>query len=244
MIKEIVKTVSEKGFRFFTTEKGIYILGDAREVLKLVPSSSIDAIVTDPPWGVEFDEYDNFDVFLQIRDELYRVLKNDSWLVFYFMPKRIYDIASYAQLFEYRWMMPYLLESYGTVSRNPLGGQAGYSIVMVFAKGKPKVRFPRIDVLYADELPIVIEKVREPQFKPTYTTSALLTMFTKEGDVVLDPFAGYGSIPLVCELFNRKWIAIEIDPIKYAVAERIIREKRVTSIKKLKKELEELVEKL
>ena len=60
MIKEIVKTVSEKGFRFFTTEKGIYILGDAREVLKLVPSSSIDAIVTDPPWGVEFDEYDNY----------------------------------------------------------------------------------------------------------------------------------------------------------------------------------------
>jgi DNA modification methylase len=239
MIKDVAKAVSEKGFKFFTTGKGIYILGDAREVLKLVPSNSIDAIVTDPPWGVEFDEYDNFGVFLQVRDELYRVLKNDSWLVFYFTPKRIYDITSYTQLFEYRWMMPYLFESYGTVSRNPLGGQAGYSIVMVFAKGKPKVRFPRIDILYADELPVVVEKVREPQFKPTYTTSVLLTMFTGEGDIVLDPFAGYGSIPLVCELFNRRWVAVEIDPIKYAVAERIIREKRVISIKKLKKELEE-----
>ena len=239
MIKDIVKIASEKGFKFFTTERGVYILGDARDVLKLVPSNSVDAIVTDPPWGMEFDEYDDFKVFLDARDELYRVLKNDSWLVFYFTPKRIYDIASYAQLFEYRWMMPYLFESYGTVSRNPLGGQAGYSIVMVFTKGKPKVRSPRRDVLYADELPIVVEKVGEPQFKPTYTTSALLIMFTKEGDIVLDPFAGYGSIPLICELFNRRWIAVEIDPIKYAVAERIIREKRVTSIKKLKKELKE-----
>ena len=89
----------------------------------------------------------------------------------------------------------------------------------------------------------MIMKIETAQFKPTYTTSALLTMFTKEGDVVLDPFAGYGSIPLVCELFNRKWIAIEIDPTKYAVAGRIIREKRVTSIKKLKKELEESMQK-
>jgi DNA modification methylase len=76
-------------------------------------------------------------------------------------------------------------------------------------------------------------------FKPTYTTSALLTMFTEEGDVVLDPFAGYGSIPLVCELFNRRWIAVEIDPVKYAVAERVIRERRVVSIKRLKKEIAE-----
>uniref|UniRef100_A0A7J2U1X7 Type II methyltransferase n=1 Tax=Ignisphaera aggregans TaxID=334771 RepID=A0A7J2U1X7_9CREN len=239
MIKDIVKIVSENGFKFFTTERGVYILGDARDVLKLVPSSSVDVIVTDPPWGVGFDEYDDFKVFLDVRDELYRILKNDSWLVFYFTPKRIYDITSYTQLFEYRWMMPYLLESYGTVSRNPLGGQAGYSIVMVFAKGKPKVKFPRIDVLYADELPVVIEKVREAQFKPTYTTSALLTMFTEEGDVVLDPFAGYGSIPLVCELFNRRWIAVEIDPVKYAVAERVIRERRVVSIRRLKKEIAE-----
>ena len=243
MIKDVVKAVSEKGFKFFTTEKGIYILGDAREVLKLAPSNSIDAIVTDPPWGVGFDEYDNFDVFLHVRDELYRVLKNDSWLVFYFTPKRIYDITSYTQLFEYRWMLPYVFTYYGSVTRNPLGTQASYSIIMVFSKGKPKINVKRKDIIFADELPIVEGNIMEPQFKPTFVTSVLLTMFTREGDVVLDPFAGYGSIQLVCELFNRRWIAVEIDPIKYAVAERIIREKRVISIKKLKKEIEESTQK-
>jgi predicted RNA methylase len=234
-VRGVVDAVSKSGLKLFATERGVYVLGDARQVLKMVPSGSIDAIITDPPWGVGFDEYDDFQAFLDVRDELYRVLRDNSWLVFYFTPKRIYDVLPYARLFEYRWMMPYLFESYGTVSRNPLGGQAGYSVVMVFAKGKPRVAFPRVDVLYADELPVVAEKVREPQFKPTYTTSVLLTMFTREGDVVLDPFAGYGSIPLVCELFGRRWIAIEIDPVKFAVAERIIREKRVVSIKRLKR---------
>jgi DNA modification methylase len=62
-------------------------------------------------------------------------------------------------------------------------------------------------------------------------------MFTKEGDLVLDPFAGYGSIPLVCELFNRRWIGIEIDPIKYEIAKKIISKKRVFDIQEMKEEL-------
>jgi hypothetical protein len=36
-------------------------------------------IITDPPWGVGFDEHDNFDVFLQVRDELYN-LKASSFM--------------------------------------------------------------------------------------------------------------------------------------------------------------------
>jgi DNA modification methylase len=62
-------------------------------------------------------------------------------------------------------------------------------------------------------------------------------MFTREGDLVLDPFAGYGSIPLVCELFGRKWIAVEIDPVKYQIAKRIIEARRVPDIKSLKEEI-------
>jgi len=127
--------------------------------------------------------------------------------------------------------------AYGSLSRNPFGTQASYSIVMVFAKGRPKVRIGRRDVIVADELPVVAEKIGEPQFKPTYVAATLLTMFTREGDLILDPFAGYGSIPLVCELYGRRWIAFEIDPVKYEVAKRIISEGRVRNIRKLREEV-------
>jgi DNA modification methylase len=62
-------------------------------------------------------------------------------------------------------------------------------------------------------------------------------MFTREGDLVLDPFAGYGSIPLVCELFNRRWVGVEIDPVKYEVAKRVLTDRRVRSIPRLRQEV-------
>jgi len=225
------------GGEVFQTSLGRLVLGDAREVLKSIPSSSVDAVITDPPWGVGFDEYDDLNVFLEVAPELYRVLKPDSWLVFFFTPKRIYDIDPIRRLFKYKWMIPYIFWSFGSISRNPLGSQAAYSIVMVFAKGEPKVKVARKDVIVSDELPIVEGNVKEPQFKPTYVVASLLTMFTREGDLVLDPFAGYGSIPLVCELFNRRWVGVEIDPVKFEVAKTIIATRRVANIAALKKKL-------
>jgi len=70
-----------------------------------------------------------------------------------------------------------------------------------------------------------------------YGVAALLSMFTKEGDLVLDPFAGYGSVPLVCELFNRRWVAVEVDPVKFEVARRIIAERRPRSVRELRKKV-------
>lgn len=73
--------------------------------------------------------------------------------------------------------------------------------------------------------------------KPTFTVSVLVTMFSREGDLVLDPFAGYGSIPLVCELFGRRWLAVEVDEVKYTIAEKVIKSRKVPDIKKLKEEI-------
>jgi DNA modification methylase len=234
---DVLARLDLSGLEYFRGERGVLILGDSREVLRRIPSGTVDAVITDPPWGVGFDEHDDFNAFLQVRDELYRVLKRDSWLVFFFTPKRVYDLQPYLQRFRYVWMIPYIFAGFGSVSRNPLGSQAAYSIIMVFAKGEPKVKAGRKDVIYSDELPVVEGNIKEPQFKPTFTVSVLLTMFTREGDLVLDPFAGYGSIPLVCELFNRKWIAVEIDPVKYQIARRVIEARRVPNIGRLKEEI-------
>jgi len=221
----------------FVTDLGRYCLGDARKLIGELSDRSVDVIITDPPWGVGFDEYDDLEVFFELEDEMFRVLKDDSWLVFFFTPKHVLELTRLRK-FEYVWMMPYLFWPYGTLSRNPIGGQAGYSVVMVFRKGKPKIVTSRRDVLLADEIPVLAEgKIKERQFKPTYTVQVLVTMFTKEGDLVLDPFAGYGSIPLVCELYGRRWLAFEIDPVKYAVARKIITERKVYNISKLRSTL-------
>jgi len=221
----------------YKTKLGTLYFGNTVEIIKSLPSNSFDAIITDPPFGLYMDEYDKLDNFLNITEDLYRVMKKDSWLIFYFATKKIFELTPLLKFFNYKWMIPYMI--FGSKYKNPIGLQMAYNIVMVFSKGKPKIYYKRRDLMFADELPVVTGKINEPQFKPTYITSCLLQIFTKEGDNILDPFTGYGSIPLVCELYNRRWVGIEIDPIKFRIAKRIITDKKVSDIRQLKKDIED-----
>lgn len=52
-----------------------------------------------------------------------------------------------------------------------------------------------------------------PIHKATYSTELcgkLLLLYTKEGDVVYDPFMGTGTTAIACHRGKRKWIGSEI----------------------------------
>ncbi len=46
---------------------------------------------------------------------------------------------------------------------------------------------------------------------------------SKEGDLILDPFCGSGSVCLACQRINRKWIGIELDEKWVGVAKEKIK---------------------
>lgn len=50
-----------------------------------------------------------------------------------------------------------------------------------------------------------------PTQKPTQLWTKLLNFYTKEGDLILDPFAGSQSLRIACHKMNRKYIGFEID---------------------------------
>ena len=50
-----------------------------------------------------------------------------------------------------------------------------------------------------------------PTQKPTQLWTKLLNFYTKEGDLILDPFAGSQSLRISCHKMNRKYIGFEID---------------------------------
>jgi DNA modification methylase len=193
---------------------GVYYLGDARKLIKYLPNECIDVIFTDPPYGLGYGNYDNENVFFELEDELYRVLKRNSWFIFFYTIKKIPNVFKLRR-FEYAWQ---IICYYSATQTKSFLGVRNYTPVFVFKKGNPEVISKKYDVIFAEELPIVKEKVENPLFKPTFTISVLLDMFSKENDLILDPFAGYGSIPIVAEFFKRRWIAFEIDSEKYEIA--------------------------
>jgi site-specific DNA-methyltransferase (adenine-specific) len=52
----------------------------------------------------------------------------------------------------------------------------------------------------------------------------LINMVTREGQTVLDPFAGSGSTGVACKNLNRNFIGIELDPEYFKIAEKRINE--------------------
>ena len=55
--------------------------------------------------------------------------------------------------------------------------------------------------------------------KPIKLLEHLIKLFSKEGSLVIDPFMGSGSTPLVCKQLNRHYIGIEIEEEYYNIAQ-------------------------
>lgn len=63
---------------------------------------------------------------------------------------------------------------------------------------------------------------------PTKLVERILTNFTKEGDIIYDPFCGSGSTGVACKRLGRNFIGTEIDPEQCRLAtERITNEGKV-----------------
>lgn len=61
-----------------------------------------------------------------------------------------------------------------------------------------------------------------PTVKPVALMEYLINMVTKEGQTVLDPFAGSGTTGIACVKLNRKFILIEKEPEYMEIAKRRI----------------------
>ena len=57
---------------------------------------------------------------------------------------------------------------------------------------------------------------------PEKLVERLLKLFTFKQDLVLDPFMGSGTTGVVCKLFERNFIGIEIDEHYYDLAQKRI----------------------
>lgn len=81
------------------------------------------------------------------------------------------------------------------------------------------------------ETPICMGKERtaHPTQKPKKVLGKLVRIFSNEGDTILDPFAGSGTLTDVCNDMNRNSISIEKDAGYFDIAQ-----KRLANISKIK----------
>lgn len=194
------------------------LYGDALELIKLIPDESVDLVFTDPPYGLGKEEIpgdESLEIFRKIAKESYRVLKKDAFFITFSSTKLLPEMFK-DNPFSYFWQ--FILYYPHSRVHSPIG-LAKYTACLVFKKGNPKVLSTYFDVITSKPDPEE-RAVNHPALKQKHFIRALLAMFSKEGDLILDPFIGSGSTAIACLQLGRKFIGFEIDKNYYEMAQK------------------------
>jgi DNA modification methylase len=222
-------------------------LGDALEILKGLPSASVDSVITDPPYcsGGSLEAQKNTGLqgvrTSNRSKEDFRWFHSDNmttgglvWLLRSMMVEaaRLLKPDRSALVFTDWRMVPQLapaLESCGMRWRNLIVWDKGstglgtgfrpcHEMLLEFVSGS--------NLYYTRDGSNVIrtrrvcpgERDHQAQ-KPAELLAALIKTVCPPGGVVLDPFMGSGTTGVACLMTGRRFVGCEVDPYYHATAE-------------------------
>ncbi|WP_192879900.1 DNA-methyltransferase [Haemophilus haemolyticus] len=214
---------------------------DAIDWLKTLDSSSVDLVITDPPYeSLEkhrkigtttrlkqsksssnqwFEIFPN-KRFEELLIEIYRVLKKDSHFYLFCDQETMFVIKPIAEKIGFKFWKPIVWDKVAIGMGYHY--RARYEFILFFEKGKRKLNNLSIP-------DILVEKriVRGyPTEKPINLAKVLIEQSTKENELIIDPFCGAGFVGVAAKLLNRQFygndtsleaITIATDRIKRAV---------------------------
>ncbi|MBW4045562.1 MAG: DNA methylase [Acidobacteria bacterium] len=195
--------------------------GDCIEVMRQMPANSVDFILTDPPYLVNFRDRqgrsipnDFDDIWLNpAMAEAYRVLKQDRVAVMF------YGWTKVDKFFE-AWLSTGFRPVGHLVFRKTYSSKSRFlsyrhEQAYLLAKGHPPMpKQPLADVL---EMPYSGNKLHPTQ-KPISALVPLIRSFSLPGESILDPFAGSASTCAAALLTGRRYIGIEMDETYFHAA--------------------------
>lgn len=212
-------------------------LGDCRKLFKDIPDNSVDLIATSPPYdniegaGYQVAQKDilflsMYSEFLDdVFDNMYRVLKPTGQIFFniksgtskknLITPHWIEFLESFKQF----KLKSYIIWKYsGSFDSTKVRFHLDYEIIYHLSKTDditiyhdPDEHDPLTSIW---TIPHYIQKKdrKHPTQFPEALVERMIKRGSKEGDLVLDPFAGSGTTLAVAKKLGRKYIGFEINP--------------------------------
>lgn len=195
--------------------------GDCLVAMPQLDRESVDFILTDPPYLVNFRDRSGRSIANDVDGhwlmpafaEMYRVLKRDSLCISFYGWNKVDQFYEAWKAAGFR-VVGHLVFPKTYASKTGLV-KYQHESAYVLAKGRPAPPAQPI----ADVLAWQYSGNRHhPTEKPVGCLRTIIDAFTKPGDTVLDPFAGSGSTCVAARDLGRRYIGIELDANYYAAA--------------------------
>ncbi len=201
------------------------VLRDCLEHFSLIPDKSVDLIVTDPPYGQDYstgrqkdterkstrilNDTEALDIASLMR-EFHRVTKDESHCYIFTSWK---TVGRWKEEFEKYFVLKNILiwsKDNHTAGDLSWSYAQSYEMILFGMKGRKKLNGRR------DRDSVYIPKVKSHHQehllqKPHELLEYLIRKSSKPGDIVLDPFAGSGTVGLCCARLKRNSVQFEID---------------------------------
>lgn len=204
------------------------ICGDALQLLKELPSKSVDLILTDPPYGDNTAYGTNKTRIagnehplhaLEAMSLGYRVLKPNRTAYMFCGMRHLAFIRSFFAAYT-----PYKMRDVIIWDKVSMGVgfafRKQYECILVLEKGKPRYRNSKM--LNILRYPRIRSNVH-PHAKPIELIKALILHSSDEGAIVLDPFVGSGTTGVAALQTGRRFVGVESDIRYYRAAQTRMR---------------------
>jgi len=190
------------------------IEGDCIEVMRQLPDNSIDLVVTDPPYLVNYKDRqgrsllnDQDDAWVQPAfAETYRLLNPNTFCISFYGWNAIEVFMTAWKQAGFRPVGHMVWEKSYASSSNYLNYH--HEQAFLLAKGNP----PKPEKPLRDVLPWTCTGNKlHPTQKSVDVVAPLIESFSSPGAVVLDPFCGSGTTAVAARQESRHYIVIEKD---------------------------------
>lgn len=209
------------------------IHGDCLDVLRTLPSNSIDAVITDPPYGISYHGTRRKD-----KARWFNKIANDSapyiwWLhdaaralkpggaLLCFTRYDTEEAFRFAIRLAGLEPKTQIIWDKGVHGVGDCCGDFGLRHENVIFAVKGRFLFPGgrpVSVLRVPRLSSA--RLTHPNEKPVELMQQLIEAVTRPGYLVLDPFLGSGTTAVAAKMADRRYIGIELDPTYASAAKR------------------------
>lgn len=189
---------------------------DCLELMRLIPDKSIDLVLTDPPYWMEFQSWYRQEKHLKIDNdnnmdwvedfilECKRVISDEWHIYLFFSHHNIEIILSYVKK-HLRYKSILVWEKNNTWMWDLEWDYAPKFEFIIFCGGKKLNNGRDANILKFDRT----DNELHPTQKPVIMMKYLLEKSSKEWDIVLDPFLWSWTTAIACKELWRNFIGIE-----------------------------------